>query len=167
MLTHEAFKERLKQIKLVVFDFDGVFTDNRVFVFQDGREAVACSRGDGMGISLMRKAGVDMFVLSTEENHVVAARCRKLLLPYVHGCDDKKNFLQEELSRRCLVWEDVLFMGNDVNDAACLAAAGCAVCPVDAHRAVIQYAHYVTRLPGGAGAVREVCDFFLQVNHAK
>jgi YrbI family 3-deoxy-D-manno-octulosonate 8-phosphate phosphatase len=167
MLRIQAFKKKLKNVKLVVFDFDGVFTDNKVFVFQDGREAVACSRLDGMGISLMRKAGVDMFVLSMEENPVVAARCKKLSLPCVHNCADKKKALGEELSRRGLAWKNVLFMGNDVNDAECLMAAGCAVCPADAHPSVRKYAHYITRWPGGSGAVRELCDIFLKVNYGK
>lgn len=164
MPTIYAVKKKLRNIKLVVFDFDGVFTDNRVLVFQDGREAVLCSRLDGMGITLMRKAGVDMFVLSTEKNPVVAARCRKLSLPCVHNCVDKKKTLGEELLRRGISWKEVLFMGNDVNDEECLKVAGCAVCPQDAHTSVRGYAHYITQLPGGLGAVREVCDLFLQVN---
>jgi N-acylneuraminate cytidylyltransferase len=149
-------------IALVVFDFDGVLTDNRVYVLEDGREAVVCDRGDGMGLSLLRAGGVPIVVLSTEENPVVAARCRKLQLEYRHGLADKAAALQALAREKHVDLQHVVYVGNDVNDTACMDAAGFAVAVADAHPAAKEHADFVLSRPGGAGAVRELCDLLLQ-----
>ncbi len=82
-------------VRLAVFDFDGVFTDNCVYMFEDGREAVRCSRADGLGLRRLERAGVEPLVLSTERNRVVGARCAKLKIGYQQGCDDKGAALAE------------------------------------------------------------------------
>jgi YrbI family 3-deoxy-D-manno-octulosonate 8-phosphate phosphatase len=150
-----------KRIDLVVFDFDGVFTDNRVLVSDDGQEAVLCNRGDGMGIALLRQQGVAMVVLSTELNPVVTARCRKLQIPCRQGLADKAAILAEVLRERDVAAENVIYVGNDVNDAGCLRMAGFAVAVGDAHPAAIELADLVLTSPGGNGAVRELCDLIL------
>ena len=99
-------QEQVSRTRLLVFDFDGVMTDNSVLVFQDGSEAVICSRGDGMGITLLRKAGFPMLVLSTEENPVVMARCRKLHLECMHGIEDKLPELQRIAAERAYFHTD-------------------------------------------------------------
>jgi YrbI family 3-deoxy-D-manno-octulosonate 8-phosphate phosphatase len=157
-MTRAALQSALRALKLVAFDFDGVFTDNRVWVFQDGREAVACSRGDSMGLSLLRKHGLHLVVISTETNPVVRARCRKLKLPSITGCDDKLTALRRLCQRRGVEMSEVAFFGNDINDAACLGAVGLPVVPADAHPAVVPLARLRTRAPGGNGAGREFCD---------
>ena len=149
------------QIDLVVFDFDGVFTDNRVLTLDDGREAVSCDRGDGMGISLLKRHGIEMIVLSTELNPVVTARCRKLQIPCRQGLADKAAILAEVLRERDVAAEHVVFVGNDVNDAACMKMAGYAVAVSDAHPAARELADLVLAKPGGHGAVRELCDLIL------
>src|SRR5690606_29002516 len=97
-------------IDAVVFDFDGVFTDNRVLVGDDGHEAVLCDRGDGMGISLLRASGIPLLILSKEQNPVVARRADKLRLECLHGIDDKPAALGAWLSERGLRWEQTIFV---------------------------------------------------------
>jgi N-acylneuraminate cytidylyltransferase len=150
------------QIDLVVFDFDGVFTDGTVIVFQDGTEAVTCDRSDGMGIAMLRERGVPMVVLSTEENLVVAARCRKLQLDCVQGVADKGLALRRLAGDRGASLANTVFVGNDVNDVACLQAVGCGVVPADAHPDARARAHVVLACAGGQGAVRELCDSILR-----
>ncbi len=149
-------------IGLLVFDFDGVFTDNRVYVFEDGREAVACSRGDGMGLSQLRAKGVPIAVLSTEKNPVVDARCRKLNLECRHGLDDKRTALVALAREKNVDLQHVVYVGNDVNDLGCMEAAGFAVAVADAHAEALERADFVLSQRGGAGAVRELCDLLLQ-----
>lgn len=155
--------ERIRRVRLTVFDFDGVMTDNAVYVFEDGREAVRCSRGDGLGISMLHKIGMAMAVISTEPNPVVTARCRKLKLPCIQACDDKPAALRALMVEHRLAPEQVAFMGNDANDAGCLAMVGLPVVPQDAHPSVLPLAALRTEMPGGQGAVRELCDLFVEV----
>jgi N-acylneuraminate cytidylyltransferase len=145
-------------VDLLVLDFDGVMTDDRVWVDQTGHEAVVANRRDGMGISLMHKAGIPMIVLSTEPNPVVAARCRKLNLPFIQGLSDKATTLQQVLHERQVDPAHVVYLGNDVNDLPCFPLVGCAVVVADAHPDVIPHADLVLTMPGGTGAVRELCD---------
>jgi YrbI family 3-deoxy-D-manno-octulosonate 8-phosphate phosphatase len=149
------------QVDLLVLDFDGVMTDDRVWVDQDGRESVAANRRDGMGISMLHKAGVPMVVLSTETNPVVAARCQKLNLPVIQGLSDKSTTLKRLLLERQLEPNHVVYLGNDVNDLSCFPLVGCAVVVADAHPDVISQADVVLTRPGGRGAVRELCDRIL------
>ena len=148
-------------VELVVFDFDGVMTDNRVYVNQEGVESVAANRGDGMGIDLLRSAGIPMMVLSTEKNPVVAARCKKLKLPYMHGIGKKGEALEKILSERGVAPENVIYLGNDVNDLPCFPLVGCAVVVADAHPAALAEADLVLSKNGGDGAVRELCDLII------
>lgn len=148
-------------VELVVFDFDGVFTDNRVIVLQDGREAVVCHRGDGMGISMLHRHGVKMLVLSTETNPAVAARCGKLKLEYVQSVSNKVERLAAIAAERGIPWTSVVYLGNDINDLECMRAVGLAVAPADAHPDVLPYAKLILKNRGGVGAVREFCDLFL------
>jgi len=154
--------QALAGLACVVFDFDGVFTDNRVWVDQNGVESVACSRADGFGISALRDAGIETFVLSTEVNPVVTARCAKLDLPCVQGLAEKTAALALELQRRGIPAENAAYMGNDINDIACMQAVGIAVAPADAHHSVLPYVSHVTSAAGGYGAVRELCDLIIE-----
>jgi N-acylneuraminate cytidylyltransferase len=146
----------------VVFDFDGVFTDNRVIVFEDGREAVLCNRSDGMGLRQLRELGIPCLVLSSEENPVVTARCRKLGLACVQSVKDKQPTLQAWLHENRIVPANAVYLGNDVNDLACLQTVGCGVAPADAHREALRAARLVLESLGGSGAVRELCDLIVE-----
>lgn len=148
----------VRNLKLMVFDFDGVMTDNTVLVLEDGTEAVRCWRGDGLGLARLATVGVEAMILSTEVNPVVSARAKKLGLDCVQGSADKLSALHVEAEKRDLGLGQVGYMGNDINDAGCLAAAGLPVVVCDASAEVLPLARLRTRAPGGRGAVRELCD---------
>ena len=147
-----------RRVELLVFDFDGVFTDNLVRVDQHGNEAVFCSRGDSLGIDMLRAAHVPMLILSTETNPVVSARASKLRIPVEQGCGNKAAFLAAYMQQQGIDPGNVIYMGNDLNDLAAMRLVGCVAAPADAHPAVLKIAHVVTAAPGGRGAVREVCE---------
>lgn len=149
------------RVSALVLDFDGVLTDNRVVVSEEGQEAVLCSRGDGLGLSRVKKAGIAVLVLSTEENLVVSARCRKLGLECMQGITDKRATLVEWLQHRAVKPENTVYVGNDVNDVACLELVGCGTAVNDAHADVVKSARLVLSRRGGQGAIREVCDLIL------
>jgi len=151
-------------VTLVVFDFDGVMTDNHAWVDQDGREAVRVSRADGMGVSLLRKAGIPAVVMSTETNPVVAARCQKLSLPVVQGLADKAPALREWLETHHLDPAGTIYLGNDINDLPCFPLVSCAVAVADAHPEVLAQADLVLSCDGGQGAVRELCELVLKIS---
>ena len=158
-----AIRQQLpKPIGAVVFDFDGVFTDNSIWLDQDGREAVVCRRDDGMGISRLRKLGVPILVLSTEINPVVSARCRKLEIECIQACNDKLPALKRWCTYRGIDRANIVFAGNDVNDVECLAWAGCGVAVADAYPEALHAARVVLSRAGGQGAVRELCDLILE-----
>ena len=153
------------EVPLLVLDFDGVLTDNRIIVLEDGSEGVICDRGDGWGIARLKDVGVQVLVLSTESNPVVAARCRKLNIECIQGCDKKVAALREFAERRGITSEDIAYVGNDVNDLECLRWVGMPIAVADARPEVIGAARWVTRNRGGHGAAREVADWILAALH--
>jgi YrbI family 3-deoxy-D-manno-octulosonate 8-phosphate phosphatase len=161
-----ALTERLRLIRLVAFDFDGVFTDNAVYVSQDGTETVRCVRSDGLGLQALTALGVATVVISTETNPVVSARSRKLAIRCIQGCDDKRAALERVVTELALTMPETAFVGNDVNDLDCLKVVGLPVVVADAHEDVVPYAMYRTKTPGGHGAVREVCDLIAAVKRS-
>ncbi|NSW78196.1 MAG: acylneuraminate cytidylyltransferase [Chthonomonadetes bacterium] len=152
------------RIEALVFDFDGVFTDNRVIVLQDGTEGVVCDRGDGWGIAQLRQQGIPMVVISTETNPVVEARCRKLGIPCLIGVRNKRSTLHGWLQQNGISAENVVYVGNDVNDLECMREVGCAVAPADAHPEVRQVAHIILDSCGGRGALRELAELIIESN---
>ena len=146
---------------LLALDFDGVMTDNRVLVLEDGREGVWCNRGDGLGLERLREQGLDVLVISKERNPVVGARCAKLGVRYLQGIDGKWPVLRRHLAEQQLDPGRVVFVGNDVNDLECLRNVGCAVAVADAHPEVLAAAAIVLTARGGGGAVREICDLIV------
>jgi N-acylneuraminate cytidylyltransferase len=156
-----SFGRNLPQVELLVLDFDGVMTDNRVLVDQNGKEAVWCNRSDGLGIARLKKAGMNIVVLSTETNPVVVARCRKLGIECIQGCDDKLTALQINVQRRSLRPAQIAYVGNDVNDLACMHWVGVPIAVPDALPEVRAASTLVTTCPGGEGAVREVTEWLM------
>ena len=162
-------------VKLLICDFDGVFTDDAVYVDQHGTESVRCLRADGYGITRLQAAGVPVVVLSAEVNPVVAARCRKLGVRCMQGHTDKLAVLMA-YSRgwhedpgmpvpEGVPLEHIAYMGNDVNDIECLKAVGFPIIVATSEKAVLEWRTtktYVTKRWGGNGAVREVCDLILE-----
>jgi 3-deoxy-D-manno-octulosonate 8-phosphate phosphatase (KDO 8-P phosphatase) len=148
----------LARVRLVVFDFDGVFTDNRVWVNERGEEALAFSRSDGLGLRRLDEIGVGYLIVSMEKNPIVAARAKKLGAECVHGVDDKLPIVREHAKRLGVTLDETAYVGNDVNDAECLAAVGLPVVPADAWPEVVPLARLVLSRRGGDGCVRELCD---------
>jgi YrbI family 3-deoxy-D-manno-octulosonate 8-phosphate phosphatase len=153
-------KDIISRIRLVAFDFDGVFTDNMVYVLQDGSEAVRCTRSDGLGLQKLARLGIDAVIISTESNPVVSARANKLNIRCIQNCGDKLAVLGRMVSERGISLAEVAFVGNDINDLSCLGRVGLPIVVQDAHQDVVPYALYRTSRPGGHGAVREICDLF-------
>ncbi|MFF3498805.1 cytidylyltransferase domain-containing protein [Streptomyces sp. NPDC003247] len=148
-------------IDAVVLDFDGTQTDDRVLIDSDGREFVSVHRGDGLGIAALRRSGLKLLILSTEQNPVVAARARKLKLPVLHGIDRKDLALKQWCEEQGIAPERVLYVGNDVNDLPCFALVGWPVAVASAHDVVRGAARAVTTLAGGDGAIREIAGWIL------
>lgn len=149
------------QIKALVTDFDGVHTDNTVLVDEEGREFVSCSRRDGMGIELLREKGLHLLILSREANPVVRARARKLRMEVMHHVLDKLPALDDWRREAQLQWEEIAYIGDDINDIDCLKACGLGAVPADAHKDAKVYADLVLTENGGKGAIRELCDYLL------
>ncbi|WP_053851977.1 N-acylneuraminate cytidylyltransferase [Streptomyces sp. NRRL B-24085] len=150
-----------EDVDAVVLDFDGTQTDDRVLIDADGKEFVSVHRGDGLGIAALRKSGLKMLILSTEQNPVVAARARKLQIPVLHGVDRKDLALKQWCEEQGIAPERVLYVGNDVNDLPCFALVGWPVAVASAHDVVRGAARAVTTVPGGDGAIREIASWIL------
>jgi 3-deoxy-D-manno-octulosonate 8-phosphate phosphatase (KDO 8-P phosphatase) len=144
----------LERVRMAVFDFDGVFTDNRVWVNEHGEEMLAFSRSDGLGLRRLDEVGVQYLIVSMEENPIVAARARKLNAECVQGVHDKLAVVRERVADL----DEVAYVGNDINDAECLRAVGLPVVPADAWPEVKPLARWVLSRAGGTGCVREFCD---------
>ena len=156
-------EEVIQRIRLVAFDFDGVFTDNMVYVFEDGSESVRCFRSDGIGLQKLKNLGIETAIISTEANPVVSARARKLKIRCVQDCRDKRAVLEKIAQDQGIGLTEVAFVGNDINDLECLECVALPMVVQDAHQDVVATALYQTKNPGGHGAVREVCDLFERV----
>lgn len=155
-----SIEKVIRKIRLIGFDFDGVFTDNMVYVLQDGSEAVRCNRSDGIGLQKLKKLGVETVIISTESNPVVSVRAQKLNIRCFQNCEDKTKTLESVTREFGISLDEVAFVGNDINDLACLKCVGFPIIVQDAHPDVVAIARYKTRSPGGSGAVREICDLF-------
>lgn len=155
-VLHES-PERI-DVSAVVTDFDGVHTDDTAIIDADGGERVRVSREDGMGVALLRKAGIPMLILSTEVNPVVRARADKLRVPVLHGIDDKESALRGWAEGNGIPLSDIAYLGNDVNDLPAMRIVGWPVAVADAHPLVLEEARVVLHRRGGDGAVRELIE---------
>ena len=151
-------KDQLASIRLIVFDFDGVFTDNTVYVYQDGTESVCCWRSDGLGLARLRDVGVHAFIISTETNPVVSARAKKLKLSCKQGVEDKAVGILATCQELKVDPQQTMFVGNDINDIPAFKSVGIPVGVADAYPEIYPYVLHRTQKPGGLGAVREICD---------
>ena len=160
-------------IHTVVFDFDGVFTDNKVWVDQNGIESVRCDRGDGLAFDLVRaskskhKFNIEFFILSKEKNPVVLMRAKKLDLECKYGVSDKLKFVQKYLLSKfpntINSFEGLVVLGNDLNDLPLMRKAGFSVAPNDAHKKVKEISHLVLPQKGGEGVVRVFIELLLGI----
>ena len=164
----------LNKIHTIVFDFDGIFTDNKVWVDQNGVESVRCDRSDGLAFDILRRyesihsLDIDYFILSSESNPVVSSRAKKIKLNVHHGVKDKKSFMEAYLTKKFSEKEDlfsgVIYLGNDFNDIPVMRLAGFSVAPSDAHPMVKSLASCVLTQKGGEGFVRAFIEKLLVIN---
>ena len=154
-------------IDALVLDFDGVFTDNKVLVLEDGREAVISNRGDGFGIAQLKQKDFPILIISSEANPVVQARAKKLNIASFQGVSDKLEALTEWSKENNLQQSRIVYLGNDVNDVSCLRAVGCGVVVADAHPMAKSAADIILSVKGGEGAIRELTDLIIRkmANH--
>ena len=148
----------LQNIDLIVYDFDGVMTNNHTIVFEDGTEAVIISRADGLGVDIIRKYNIPQMIISTESNSVVSRRASKLRIDVLQNCKDKKDALVNICKDKEYDISKVIFVGNDLNDIDVMKMVGYPVAPYDAHPLVIDISIYVTKAKGGNGVIRELAE---------
>jgi YrbI family 3-deoxy-D-manno-octulosonate 8-phosphate phosphatase len=153
-----------QKIKLIICDFDGVVTDNLVITDQDGKESVTASRSDSMHIKTLREKGIEVMILSSEPNPVVMSRAKKMGVEAIHnvGMQNKGRVMREVLEQKNIKAENVIYVGNDLNDLSCFEVGGWNVAVADAYPEVIRAADFVLTKAGGHGAVRELCEIVLK-----
>ena len=158
---HSKVPVRAKDVDIIVYDFDGVMTDNRVFIFQDGTEAVVANRADGLGVDRIRSLKIPQLILSTETNPVVKARAAKLSLETIASCNDKKHTLKKVCEQNDFDLQKVVYIGNDLNDLEVMKIVGFPIAPADAHPDIKSVAKLVTKAKGGKGVIRELSDVII------
>ena len=152
------------RINLLVYDFDGVMTDNKAYIDQDGNEMVQINRADGLGIAEIKKLGIEQIIISTEKNSVVSARASKLSIPCLQGIENKKDVLIHYCQNNNYDLKYVAYVGNDVNDKDAMGISGLTFCPSDAHESIKKIADHILILKGGDGVIRELYDFLIKRN---
>lgn len=145
-----------KKLECIFYDFDGVMTDNRVLVDQNGIESVFVNRSDGYGIAGIKEMGIPQLIVSTEVNPVVERRAEKLKLEVLHGVRDKGAVVSEYCEKHGYNINNVMFMGNDLNDLPAMKLVGFKAAPADAEKEILEIADWVSEYKGGYGAVRDL-----------
>jgi YrbI family 3-deoxy-D-manno-octulosonate 8-phosphate phosphatase len=151
-------KNYLKNIKLIVYDFDGVMTNNKVYIDQHGNEMVQVNRADGLGVAEIKKMGIKQIIISTEKNPVVSARANKLEIPYLQGVAIKKYALTDYCKKNDIDIKQVAYVGNDINDKDAMETVAITFCPADAHESIKEISNQVLKRNGGDGVIRELLD---------
>ena len=153
----------MKKIKLLIYDFDGVMTNNKVYIDQNGNEMVQVNRGDGLAISEIKRLGINQIIISTEINPVVSVRANKLGISCLQAIDNKENAVREYCKENDIELKDVAFVGNDINDADAMSIVGISFCPSDANQSVKDISTYILSNKGGNGVIREIYDLLNEV----
>ena len=148
----------ISEIKYIFYDFDGVMTNNKVIIDENGNEMVEVNRSDGLGVAEIKKLGIKQMILSTETNSVVSSRADKLGIKCMQSIENKKEALIEYCTKRKIELMDVVFVGNDINDKDVMKIVKKSFCPSDAHPEIKKIASRVLDAKGGDGVVRELLD---------
>lgn len=158
---------RLKKIKMLATDVDGVLTDSGMYYSENGDEMKKFSTRDGMGLVLLRKAGYKLAIITSEDTKIVERRAAKLkIADLFQGARDKVASMEILMKRHALTWDEVAYIGDDVNDLDVMKRVGFAATPADGTAQNKKVAHYVTKKNGGGGCVREICDLLLSLRKA-
>ncbi len=165
MKDEHLLQQRARKVRLVVFDVDGVLSDGRLFYDERGQELKAFHARDGLGIKRLQHYGFELAVITGRDNPVVEHRMNSLGIQWVlQGRHDKLAAMKELHARLALAMEQTCFVGDDLLDLPLLRRVGLAVAVADAHPWILPHVHHVTRLKGGHGAAREVCDLLLEAH---
>ena len=148
--------EKREKPKVIFTDFDGCLTDDRVWLNQDGEEFVAANRKDGLAINRLKNLGIQVVITSTETNKVVLARGTKMGVEVLQGLADKAEYLEQYLKQKNLSWNDVWYIGNDVNDLGAIGKAKLSICPADAVKKVRKAVDLILETNGGYGVLSEI-----------
>ena len=157
----------LDDIDALVFDFDGVLTNNLVYLNQEGVESVACSRADGLAFDVLRKLNKPTFILSTEKNSVVTMRAKKLKIPAIQGVSDKVEAIKELADKKKYNLKSILYVGNDLNDYLVMQICGHTACPIDSHPKIKEISENILTTKGGNGVARELLEQVFNVDFIK
>ena len=145
-------------INLLVYDFDGVMTDNRALIFSNGDEAVFVNRSDGMSVSMLSQLGFNQIILTSEINNIVKFRAEKLKIQIYSGTENKKQSLCNIAKKFKINPSEILYIGNDINDLEAMKISGLPMCPSDAHPSIKKISKYIFKTKGGYGVIRELYD---------
>lgn len=160
-----------RDVHTIVFDFDGVFTDNKVLVDERGVESVCCDRADGLAFDMLRAFmqskdwPLEFFILSKETNAVVSSRAKKLQVDCVQSVSAKEAYLVDYLEENGLNSEGLVYLGNDLNDLAAMQIAGFSVAPCDAHKLILDQVDLVIPKKGGNGVIRAFIELLIGLPH--
>ncbi len=157
----------LDDIDALVFDFDGVLTNNLVYLNQEGVESVACSRADGLAFDVLRKLNKPAFILSTEKSFVVTMRAKKLKIPAIQGVANKVAAIKELARENKFDLKNILYVGNDLNDYLVMQVCGYTACPIDSHPRIKEISENILIAKGGNGVVRELLEQVLNLDFIK
>ena len=157
----------IDKIDAFIFDFDGVLTDNFVHTDENGKELVSCSRADGLAFDVLHKLRKPAYILSTEQNPVVTARAKKLKIQVLQGIGNKSQALKNIANEKGYNLQNILYIGNDLNDYFAMQLYGYTACPIDSHKAIKSIATIVLKTKGGKGVVRELLEDILQIDFIK
>jgi YrbI family 3-deoxy-D-manno-octulosonate 8-phosphate phosphatase len=153
-----------ESIDVIIFDFDGVLTNNKVYLDQSGKESVSCSRADGLAFDLLRKLQKPSYILSTEKNLVVTERAKKIKVPVLQGISNKVEGIKKLSEQKKFDLKNVMYVGNDLNDYRAMQLCGYTACPSDSHEKIKSIATVVLNTAGGNGVVRELLENVFQLD---
>ena len=155
---------KVQKPKILFTDFDGCLTDDRVWLNLDGEEFVAANRKDGLAVKRLKNLGIQVVITSTETNKVVLARGTKMGVEVLQGLADKAESIDQYLKQKNLSWNDVWYIGNDVNDLDAIKKSKLSICPADAVKKVKKTANIVLNTNGGKGILSEIATELEKTN---
>ena len=154
---------KAKKIKLLVCDVDGVFSDGRIYLGNDGEELKAFHTKDGFGIKALGSSGVDVAIITGRKSQIVTTRMQALNVHHIiQGEENKLPALRALAKQQQIKLNEIAYIGDDVPDLSCIEAVGLGIAVSDAHPSILAAANYTTFIRGGFGAVREICDLIMQ-----
>ena len=157
----------IDKLDALVFDFDGVLTNNQVYVNENGKESVVCSRADGLAFDVLRKLSMPAYIVSTEKNLVVSARAKKIKIPVLQGVGDKVKVIQDLSIKDKFDLKKILYVGNDLNDYKAMQLCGYSACPSDSHKKIKSISSIVLNNKGGYGVVHELLEEVFKLDFIK